>query len=145
MFIFSQSIEETDFLFSDAQNQRRRTIPICTYVNYDSSLKTSCSWEYPRHGRSPQEIFLTFSISQGLVATGFWLGITFGRIILGFITAKVGEKLAIAIYLLICMGLELCFWLIPSFVASAVFAGFLVSLSLQECRPIWQALPHDQY
>jgi MFS family permease len=70
---------------------------------------------------------LTFFISQGLVATGFWLGITFGRIILGFITAKVGEKLAIAVYLLICMGLELCFWLIPSFVASAVFAGFLVS------------------
>lgn len=62
---------------------------------------------------------------SGLVVTGFWLGITFGRIILGFVTGKIGEKLAIATYLLIGMGLELCFWLIPIFVASAVFAGWL--------------------
>ena len=40
-------------------------------------------------------------------------------------TGKLGEKVAIAAYLLICMGLELCFWLIPSFVASAVFAAWL--------------------
>ena len=40
-------------------------------------------------------------------------------------TGQLGEKIAIAGYLLICMGLELCFWLIPSFVASAVFAGWL--------------------
>jgi fucose permease len=62
---------------------------------------------------------------SGLVVTGFWLGLTFGRVILGFVTGKIGEKLAIASYLLICMGLELCFWLIPNFVASAVFAGWL--------------------
>ena len=62
---------------------------------------------------------------SGLVVTGFWLGLTFGRIILGFVTGKLGEKIAIAGYLLICMGLELCFWLIPNFVASAVFAGWL--------------------
>jgi fucose permease len=62
---------------------------------------------------------------SGLVATGFWLGLTFGRVILGFVTGKLGEKIAIAGYLLICMGLELCFWLIPNFVASAVFAGWL--------------------
>jgi fucose permease len=63
--------------------------------------------------------------ASGLVVTGFWLGLTFGRVILGFVTGKIGEKLAIAGYLLICMGLELCFWLIPNFVASAVFAGWL--------------------
>jgi fucose permease len=63
--------------------------------------------------------------ASGLVVTGFWLGLTFGRIILGFVTGKIGEKLAIAGYLLICMALELCFWLIPNFVASAVFAGWL--------------------
>jgi fucose permease len=62
---------------------------------------------------------------SGLVATGFWLGLTFGRIILGFITGRIGEKLAIAVYLSICIGLELCFWLIPNFAASAVFAGWL--------------------
>lgn len=63
--------------------------------------------------------------ASGLVVTGFWLGITFGRIILGFVTGKIGEKLAIAGYLLICMALELCFWLIPNFVSSAIFAGWL--------------------
>jgi fucose permease len=63
--------------------------------------------------------------SSGLVVTGFWLGLTFGRITLGFVTGKLGEKIAITAYLLICMGLELCFWLIPNFVASAVFAGWL--------------------
>jgi fucose permease len=63
--------------------------------------------------------------ASGLVVTGFWLGLTFGRVILGFITGKIGEKLAIAAYMLICMGLELCFWLIPNFIASAIFAGWL--------------------
>lgn len=38
---------------------------------------------------------------KGLVATGFWLGITFGRVILGFVTGEYGEKLAIAAYLII--------------------------------------------
>jgi len=62
---------------------------------------------------------------SGLVATGFWLGITFGRMILGFVTGKVGEKVAITAYLLACMGLELCFWLIPNFISSAIFAAWL--------------------
>ncbi|TVY85050.1 Bypass of stop codon protein [Lachnellula suecica] len=82
---------------------------------------------------------------SGLTATGFWAGITMadlfhlksqnvtwlmeldraGRVVLGFVTGKIGEKLAITVYLTICMALELCFWLIPNFVASAVFAGWL--------------------
>lgn len=63
--------------------------------------------------------------ASGMVATGFWLGLTFGRVILGFVTGRIGEKIAIAAYLLVSMGLELCFWLIPSFVSSAVFAAWL--------------------
>ena len=63
--------------------------------------------------------------ASGMVATGFWLGITVGRMVLGFVTGKIGEKTAIAAYLLISMALELCFWLIPTFVASAIFAGWL--------------------
>lgn len=112
---------------------------------------------------------------KGLVATGFWLGITFGRVILGFVTGEYGEKLAIAAYLIIwytiisllwqisglvkhvfvqsnwtlgmshgswvtdlyfwngleeaklilgscSMALELCFWLIPSFVGTSYLA-----------------------
>ena len=63
--------------------------------------------------------------ASGMVATGFWLGITVGRMVLGFVTGKIGEKTAIAAYLVISMALELCFWLIPKFVASAIFAGWL--------------------
>ncbi|OCL12739.1 MFS general substrate transporter [Glonium stellatum] len=58
--------------------------------------------------------------ASGMTATGFWLGLTVGRVILGFVTPKIGEKLAISIYLPIAMGLELLFWLVPQFYVSAV-------------------------
>ena len=35
--------------------------------------------------------------ASGMTATGFWLGITVGRLILGFVTPRIGEKLAIAV------------------------------------------------
>jgi hypothetical protein len=35
--------------------------------------------------------------ASGMTATGFWLGITLGRVILGFVTPKIGEKLAISV------------------------------------------------
>jgi hypothetical protein len=34
-----------------------------------------------------------------MVATGFWMGITVGRIVLGFVTPRLGEKLAITVSL----------------------------------------------
>ncbi|KAF2691109.1 MFS general substrate transporter [Lentithecium fluviatile CBS 122367] len=58
--------------------------------------------------------------ASGMTATGFWMGITIGRIILGFVTPRLGEKLAIAIYLPLTMALELIFWLVPQFYVSAV-------------------------
>ncbi|KAF2120910.1 major facilitator superfamily domain-containing protein [Lophiotrema nucula] len=62
--------------------------------------------------------------ASGMTATGFWMGLTVGRIILGFITPKLGEKLAIAIYLPLTMALELVFWLVPQFYVSAVAVAF---------------------
>lgn len=47
--------------------------------------------------------------ASGIVATGFWLGVTMGRLILGFVTGRIGEKLAIVIYLFVSMALELLF------------------------------------
>lgn len=58
--------------------------------------------------------------ASGMTATGFWMGITVGRIVLGFVTPKLGEKLAIAIYLPLTFGLQLVFWLVPQFYVSAV-------------------------
>ena len=39
---------------------------------------------------------------SGMVATGFWLGLTVGRVILGFVTPKIGERLAIAVSISFC-------------------------------------------
>ncbi|KAI1178326.1 putative MFS transporter [Nemania sp. FL0916] len=69
------------------------------------------------------------AFESGITATGFWLGLTVGRFILGFITPKIGEKLAITIYLVIAMGFELLFWLVPQFIVSAVavaLQGFVI-------------------
>ena len=65
------------------------------------------------------------AFASGMTATGFWLGMTIGRLVLGFITPRIGEKLAIAIYLPIAMGLELIFWLVPEFYVGAVAVGLL--------------------
>ena len=35
--------------------------------------------------------------SSGMTATGFWLGLAIGRVILGFVTPRIGEKLAISV------------------------------------------------
>lgn len=37
------------------------------------------------------------NFASGMTATGFWLGITMGRLILGFVTPRIGEKLSIAV------------------------------------------------
>ncbi|KAM3529905.1 hypothetical protein MY4038_005207 [Beauveria bassiana] len=58
--------------------------------------------------------------SSGMSAAGFWLGITFGRAILGFVTPKIGVKLAMSIYIGCAAALELIFWLVPQFIVSAV-------------------------
>ncbi|KAI1077269.1 MFS general substrate transporter [Whalleya microplaca] len=63
------------------------------------------------------------AFASGMTATGFWLGLTIGRVILGFVTPRIGEKLAIMIYLPAAMGLELLFWLVPQFIVSAVAVG----------------------
>ncbi|KAM3444365.1 hypothetical protein NHJ13734_001482 [Beauveria thailandica] len=58
--------------------------------------------------------------SSGMSAAGFWLGITFGRAILGFVTPKIGVKLAMSVYIGCAAALELIFWLVPQFIVSAV-------------------------
>lgn len=77
------------------------------------------------------------AFASGMVATGFWLGITVGRVVLGFVTPKIGEKFAIAVslsivlalscllsvsqvYLPLTMALQLVFWLVPQFYVSAI-------------------------
>ncbi|KAI4207142.1 MAG: hypothetical protein LQ346_000720 [Caloplaca aetnensis] len=63
--------------------------------------------------------------SSGMTATGFWLGITVGRVVLGFITPRIGERVAVSVYLVISVSLELIFWLVPQFIVSAVAVSLL--------------------
>ncbi|KAJ5634247.1 hypothetical protein N7528_002089 [Penicillium herquei] len=70
------------------------------------------------------------SYDAGMTSTGFWAGITVGRMLLGFVTGRFfrTEKHAVVVYLLAAMVLELLFWLIPNFVASAICSAFLGAL-----------------
>lgn len=65
--------------------------------------------------------------ASGITSTGFWLGVTVGRFVLGFVTGRLfpTEKHAIQCYLCICLVLQILFWLIPSFTVSAVMVGLL--------------------
>lgn len=65
------------------------------------------------------------SFTSGVTATGFWAGMTVGRVGLSFLTARLGEFRSVLLYLAFCLGLELIFWLVPSLVASAVAVAFL--------------------
>lgn len=59
----------------------------------------------------------------------FWLGLTVGRFVLGFVTPRLGENFSIILYLLGAIVSQLIFWLVPSFVGSSIavaFVGFLL-------------------
>lgn len=65
--------------------------------------------------------------ASGMTSTGFWAGVTVGRVILGFVTPRwfKTEKHAVAVYLVLSLVFELLFWLIPQFYVSAVMVSFL--------------------
>ena len=60
------------------------------------------------------------NFDAGMTSVGFWLGLTIGRSVLGFVTPRIGIKLAVSIYLVLTMALEVVFWLVPQFYVSAV-------------------------
>lgn len=63
--------------------------------------------------------------AAGIGGTGFWAGQTAGRAVLGFITDRLGERICVMAYLGLAIGLELIYWLVPSFVVSAVAVALL--------------------
>ncbi|KAL2820087.1 major facilitator superfamily domain-containing protein [Aspergillus granulosus] len=65
------------------------------------------------------------AVESGLIPTGFWAGITAGRIVLGFVNERIGERLAVIIYLVLSIALQLVFWLVPQFVVSAVAVSLI--------------------
>lgn len=61
----------------------------------------------------------------GVTATLFWFGLSLGRVVLGFITGRIGERLAITAYLVLCITFHLCYWFIPSMIGAIVFVSLL--------------------
>lgn len=56
----------------------------------------------------------------GYVQTGFAGGTFLGRLLLAEPTKRLGERRMIFVYALLCLGLELLFWLVPNIIAGAV-------------------------
>ena len=71
----------------------------------------------------------TSPFNAGMSVTGYWAGLTVGRVVLGFVTPLLGERLAIFIYVASAMVAHLLFWLVPLFAVSTVgvaFVGFFL-------------------
>lgn len=65
------------------------------------------------------------AFASGVSGSGFWAGQTLGRAALGFVTERYGERICITIYLAFAVAMQLIFWLVPSFMASAIAVVFL--------------------
>ncbi|KAK7415558.1 hypothetical protein QQX98_005804 [Neonectria punicea] len=75
------------------------------------------------------------SVVGGAVATGFWGGMTFGRLFLSLLTIRLGEFWAMFLYLGATIVLELIFWLVPNLVVSAVAAA-LIGVAMGPMYPV---------
>lgn len=63
--------------------------------------------------------------ASSAASTAYWGGMTVGRLILPFLTARLGEYPSVLLYLALSAGLELIFWLVPNLVVSAVAVALL--------------------
>ncbi|KAI1788662.1 MFS general substrate transporter [Ganoderma leucocontextum] len=73
--------------------------------------------------------------SSGYIASGFFGGMMLGRILLLWLNKKIGERLALFIYALIAIGLEVTVWAVPSLIENAIAVSF-VGLVLGPMYPI---------
>ncbi|KAJ5940806.1 hypothetical protein N7516_000974 [Penicillium verrucosum] len=63
--------------------------------------------------------------AMGYVPAGFYGGAFLGRLILAEPTHRLGERRMIFIYSLLCVGLQLVFWLVPNIITEAVAVSLL--------------------
>ncbi|CAE6433725.1 unnamed protein product [Rhizoctonia solani] len=73
--------------------------------------------------------------SAGYISSGFFGGLTLGRVGLLWVNRKVGERRVIYIYCLLAIGLELVVWLVPNIIGNALAVSF-VGLLLGPMYPI---------
>ncbi|KAI0763038.1 MFS general substrate transporter [Trametes elegans] len=63
--------------------------------------------------------------NAGYISSGFFGGLTVGRVALLWLNKKIGEWRVIFLYIAICLGLELVVWLVPSLISGAVCVSFV--------------------
>ncbi|KAA1469643.1 MFS general substrate transporter [Dentipellis sp. KUC8613] len=73
--------------------------------------------------------------SSGYISSGFFGGLALGRIGLLWVTKKLGNRLAVFLYIVIATGLELIVWLVPSLISGAI-AISIVGLLIGPIYPI---------
>lgn len=60
-----------------------------------------------------KEVLSAADYASSMASTGFWLGLSVGRLVLGFVTPLIGEKIAI----IVCSSFVFCFSLCGLIVA----------------------------
>jgi MFS family permease len=63
--------------------------------------------------------------SAGYTSSGFFAGLTVGRIIFIPLTKRLGENLSIYVYTTAALGLEMIVWFVPSLIGNAVAVSFV--------------------
>ncbi|KAG0127442.1 major facilitator superfamily domain-containing protein [Tuber indicum] len=61
----------------------------------------------------------------GYVASGFWGGLTLGRIVLADITHRLGERRMVFVYIILALIAQLIFWFVPNIIANACMISLL--------------------
>ncbi|KAI0261661.1 MFS general substrate transporter [Gloeopeniophorella convolvens] len=73
--------------------------------------------------------------NAGYISSGFFGGLTFGRLALIWLNHKIGEQRALFIYAVICIALEITVWVVPSLVENAI-AVSLIGVLMGPMYPI---------
>ncbi|ESK84146.1 mfs transporter [Moniliophthora roreri MCA 2997] len=63
--------------------------------------------------------------SAGYISSGFFGGLTIGRLALWWINKKVGEYTVIFFYTILAIALEVTVWLVPSIIQNAIAVSFI--------------------
>ncbi|KAI0676540.1 MFS general substrate transporter [Trametes maxima] len=73
--------------------------------------------------------------NAGYIASGFFGGLMLGRILLMWLNKKIGERLALFLYALLAIFIEVTVWVVPSLIENAIAVSF-VGLLLGPMYPI---------
>ncbi|KAL0067464.1 hypothetical protein AAF712_005452 [Marasmius tenuissimus] len=63
--------------------------------------------------------------SAGYISSGFFAGLTLGRLALWWFNKRIGEHTVIFVYSILAIALEITVWLVPSIIQNAIAVSFI--------------------